>query len=314
ITKLNGNEKKCDKTFSIATSTTHLGKHLNSVHKIFSYQQYGKNSDGQTIIDPDKSMPTIPSMFSKIEAHKPVKKQKLLYRLTAWIVDDCQALTIPLLEDEDSESEPEDLIESLEQPTTSQSQKKITYPSSNPFVMLLQLRDAVEQLTRSLRHHPDFQQRKNEQTLSEKLLTNTEWMELEELTLLLGPFAQTTKLIGGTQYPTLSMILPTISLLFTHLYQMKESLTSSNILNICHQIEDSMTKHWEAPLMKAYIASYLDPRFKSMSFDKEKKKEVQEMIAEMIKTNTINTPEQTEMDQFFDGDNQSDYPLDNELE
>ncbi|CAG8516351.1 15763_t:CDS:2 [Dentiscutata erythropus] len=95
---------------------------------------------------------------------------------------------------------------------------------------------------------------------------------------------------------------------------MKESLTSSNILNICHQIENSMTKRWKAPLMEAYIAFYLDPRFKSMSFDKEKKKEVQEMIAEMIKTNTIDTPEQTEIDQFFDGDNQSDYPLDNELE
>ncbi|CAG8581898.1 5841_t:CDS:1, partial [Racocetra persica] len=94
ITKLNGNEKKYDKIFSIATSTTHLGEHLNSVHRIFSYQQYGKNSDGQTIIDPDKSMPTIPSMFSKMEAHKPIKQQKLLYRLTAWIVDDCQALTV----------------------------------------------------------------------------------------------------------------------------------------------------------------------------------------------------------------------------
>ncbi|CAG8581884.1 5840_t:CDS:2, partial [Racocetra persica] len=67
---------------------------------------------------------------------------------------------------------------------------------------------------------------------------------------------------------------------------MKESLTSSNILNICYQIEDSMTKCWEAPLIEAYIASYLDLRFKK----------------------------QTEMDQFFDSDNQSDYLLDNELE
>ncbi|CAG8797250.1 9352_t:CDS:2, partial [Gigaspora rosea] len=67
--KKDKSKKKLD--VIIATSTTHLGEHLNSVHRIFSYQQYGKNSDGQTIIDPDKSMPTIPSMFSKIEAHKP---------------------------------------------------------------------------------------------------------------------------------------------------------------------------------------------------------------------------------------------------
>ncbi|CAG8676632.1 5973_t:CDS:2 [Dentiscutata heterogama] len=105
-------------------------------------------------------------------------------------------------------------------------------------------------------------------------------MELEELTLLLGPFAHTTKLIGGAQYPTL----------------------------------DSITKCWEAPLMEAYISSYLDLCFKSMSFDKEKKKEVQKIIAEIINTNTINTSEQTKMDQFFDSDNQSDYPSDNKLE
>ena len=37
MTNSNGNEKKCDKKFSIATSTTHLGEHLNSVHQIFSY-------------------------------------------------------------------------------------------------------------------------------------------------------------------------------------------------------------------------------------------------------------------------------------
>ncbi|CAG8676615.1 5972_t:CDS:1, partial [Dentiscutata heterogama] len=83
ITNLNGNKKKCDKIFSITTSTTHLGKHLNSVYQIFSYQQYEKNLDGQTIIDPDKSIPTISLMFSKIEAYKPVKQQKLLYHLTA---------------------------------------------------------------------------------------------------------------------------------------------------------------------------------------------------------------------------------------
>ncbi|CAG8482048.1 5114_t:CDS:2 [Racocetra fulgida] len=101
--------------------------------------------------------------------------------------------------------------------------------------------------------------------------------------------------------------------------------TSTTHLDAVEQLARSLCRHpdfqqrkdgqtLKAPLIEAYIASYLDPRFKSMSFDKEKKKEVQEMIAEMIKTNTIDTPEQTEMDRFFDGDNQSDYPLDNELE
>ncbi|CAG8464267.1 3036_t:CDS:2 [Cetraspora pellucida] len=79
---------------NITTLTTHLCEHLNSVHQIFFYQQYKKISDEQTIIDSDKSMQTIPLMFSKIEVHKSAKQQKLLYRLTAWIVDYCQALSI----------------------------------------------------------------------------------------------------------------------------------------------------------------------------------------------------------------------------
>ncbi|CAG8604589.1 424_t:CDS:1, partial [Cetraspora pellucida] len=40
----------------------------------------------------------------------------------------------------------------------------------------------------------------------------------------------------------------------------------------------------------------------------------QEIIAEMIKTNTINIPEQTEMNQFFNDNNQTNYSTDNELE
>ncbi|CAG8535562.1 11374_t:CDS:2, partial [Dentiscutata heterogama] len=91
----------------------------------------------------------------------------------------------PLLEGEDSESEPEDLTELLEQLILQLQKKKKTYLSSNLFVMLFQLRDAVKQLARSLCYHPNFQQRKDRQTLSKKLLSNTEWIELEELTLLL---------------------------------------------------------------------------------------------------------------------------------
>ncbi|CAG8516369.1 15764_t:CDS:2 [Dentiscutata erythropus] len=170
VSKLNKPKLAARLLVGIAILTTHLGEHLNSVHRIFSYQQYGKNSDRQTIIDSDKLMPNIPSIFSKMEAHKPLLKSAL--KDTEW----------PLLEDEDSESEPEDLTESLEQPTISQLQKKNNLSIVEPihdvktrwnstFLVLkrlLQLQDAVEQLTRSLYHHPDFQQRKDRQTLSEK--------------------------------------------------------------------------------------------------------------------------------------------------
>ncbi|CAG8564782.1 11403_t:CDS:2, partial [Scutellospora calospora] len=47
------------------TSTTHLSKYLNAIYQIFSYKQYEKNLKGQTIIESDKSVQTIPSMFAK---------------------------------------------------------------------------------------------------------------------------------------------------------------------------------------------------------------------------------------------------------
>lgn len=525
ITNLDGYEKKCPKVFSFKTSTTHLGEHLNAVHRLFSQQQIEKNSE---IIESDKSIQTIPSIFAKLDSHKPAKQQKLLFLLTAWVVEDCQALTVvegqrfrelchemdprfkvpgsalvktkiresvlfaedqlrelvsktmesfsfttdmwtsmhrpyigitihwlsknfelyqavltieefpyshsgerqeqflskifehwnirdkliggttdndksvvkgmrlletphirctahtiqlaikdglsacdnilskakklnnwlvkrdryrqslrniqnefnqlstnisedsewPLLEDEDSDSEPEDLYESLAQSSRQVKKKEqsIVEPirdiktrwNSTFFVLkrLLQLRDAVEQLAKSLNRHPEYQQKKDGQNLSGRLLSEEEWNELEDLLKLLSPFAQSTKLIGGAQYPTLGMMLPTISLLLSHIRQMKTSLSSSSILNVCQRIENSMLARWESPPIEAYFASYLDPRFKNLSFaSNEKKKKVQDMLLEIIeaRANAIDTPVQTEMDQLYDGV-QLDFPIENEIE
>ncbi|CAG8521369.1 44322_t:CDS:2 [Gigaspora margarita] len=81
-----------------------------------------------------------------------------------------------------------------------------------------------------------------------KLLLENEWKELEKLIALLAPFAQMTES---------NEIL----------------LISSNILDICYQIEKSMLTRWEDPLIECYISSYLDPRFKNMNFISKKKKE-----------------------------------------
>ncbi|CAG8853164.1 11422_t:CDS:2, partial [Gigaspora margarita] len=164
---------------------------------------------------------------------------------------------------------------------------------------------------------PIRDQRKDGQSLSSKLLSENEWNELEELITLLAPFAQITELIGGSHYPTLSMMLPTISCLFTHLNQMKASLISPNILDICHQIENSMFTRWEDPLIECYILSYLDPRFKNMNFISKKKKEnVQNKLSEIVEiaTNTIDTLVQTEMDHFYNGEIRIEHLIDDELE
>ncbi|CAG8490601.1 17247_t:CDS:2, partial [Racocetra fulgida] len=94
IINLDRNEKNCDKIFSITTSTTHLGEHLNEIHRIFSNQQYSKNSKRQATVESDKSTPTIPSILSKVNSHSPAKQKKLTYHLISWIVKDCQPLTV----------------------------------------------------------------------------------------------------------------------------------------------------------------------------------------------------------------------------
>ncbi|CAG8662758.1 10320_t:CDS:2, partial [Racocetra fulgida] len=81
-------------------------------------------------------------------------------------------------------------------------------------------------------------------------------------------------------------------------------------------IFESPTQAEQSPLTEAYIASYLDPRFKNLSFtNNEKKKEVLDLLCEIIKTNNtaINAPARTEMDRFFDS-KIPDYVVDDELE
>ncbi|CAG8723727.1 12418_t:CDS:2, partial [Racocetra persica] len=64
VTLLDGNSKICNRTFSITTSTTHLGEHLNTIHRIFP------------------------------NPHKSVKQEKLVFHLAAWIVEDCQPMSV----------------------------------------------------------------------------------------------------------------------------------------------------------------------------------------------------------------------------
>ncbi|CAG8752607.1 19549_t:CDS:2 [Gigaspora margarita] len=260
VTILDGNEKKCDKRFS------------------------------QAIIELDKSTLTIPSILSKVDSHNPAKQSKLTSHDSELESDDSiefmpkQSTISPQFTSQIQLTLPMQSTQS----TSVQSQSKKGQTTVDPihdvktrwnstfFVLkrLLHLQDAVKQLARSLYHYSELQQRKDRQNLSKKLLLETEWEELNELKLLLEPFTQTTKLIGGAQYPTLGMMLPTISLLLSHLHQMNESLSSSIILDVCQKIEDSILNRWKEPSNEAYIASYLDPHFKKMSFTNKNKKKV----------------------------------------
>ncbi|CAG8653598.1 31909_t:CDS:2 [Gigaspora margarita] len=163
--------------------------------------QYGKNSKEQAVIELDKSTLTILSILSKNIPNK-------------WpLLDDSEPVS-----DNSIEFMPKQSIISPQLTSQIQSTLPMQSISVQSQTRLLHLQDAVKQLARSLCYYPELQQRKDGQNLSKKLLLETEWEELNELTLLLELFAQTTKLIGGAQYPTLGMMLSTISLLLSYLH------------------------------------------------------------------------------------------------
>ncbi|CAG8831004.1 24122_t:CDS:2, partial [Gigaspora margarita] len=126
------------------------------------------------------------------------------------------------------------------------------------------------------------QQRKDGQHLSDKLLSKSEWNELNELILLFSPLP-INKINWRCTIP---------HSWYNTFYYFTTNLTF-------------------LPLMEAYIAFYLDPQFKNISFTNNKKKEVADLLSEMIKTN--NTLARTEIDQFFDGEIPN-YVVDDELE
>lgn len=54
---------------------------------------------------------------------------------------------------------------------------------------------------------------KDAKKLKSIIITEDEWIVLEELTILLAPFAEITELLGGSNYSTISFMWPAITIL-----------------------------------------------------------------------------------------------------
>ncbi|CAG8746061.1 11012_t:CDS:2, partial [Gigaspora rosea] len=331
------------------------------------------NLDGiEKKFESDKSTPTILSMLSKIDNHRPAKQQKLSSRLISWIVEDCQPLSV--VEEKTFQLFCQEMDPRFKVPGSAHIKTKIR---ESVLFAEEQLRSLLSETMETFcfttdmwtsMHTPyigvtihwllkNFDLYQAVLTIEEFPYPHTGERQEQFLSKIFEYWSIHNKLIGGTtdndkatvkedsewpllgdedselesdddsselilpaqstsSYPTLGMMLPTILLLLSHLHQMNESINSS-ILSVCEKIEDSISKRWETPLIEAYIASYLDPRFKNMSFtNNEKKRCVKNAISEMIEViaNTIDAPMQTEMDRFFDGNIQTDYLVYNELE
>lgn len=114
--------------------------------------------------------------------------------------------------------------------------------------------------------NPDRSTRVDGDNLKKLLLSPEDWIALEELILLLRPFVDATNLTSGSVYPTLSLWYPTLYCLRKYLKNITHNLTSPQIKVTCNEILASLHKRWDIPDELGCVASFLDPRFKSLNF------------------------------------------------
>ncbi|CAG8471110.1 1001_t:CDS:2 [Racocetra fulgida] len=170
----------CGETFALLTSTSTLGAHLCTVHRLSEKAQN------------DPTQPTLLDTITKPSSLSSKKKYKLTSRLLAWLIDDMLAFNImenDKFHDFVYEAEPQ---------------------------RLLLLNESIQLLVKKMVQNADREIRKDGKKLEALLLNKEELLGLKELISLLEPFACATCLMGGDTYPTLSLMLPTIATLQKH--------------------------------------------------------------------------------------------------
>lgn len=130
---------------------------------------------------------------------------------------------------------------------------------------LVDLREAIVALANNLIKDPERVVRNDGNSLKEKIISDNDWQGLDELCKLLNPFARASVYMGGSQYPTLGMIYPTIQRLFRHLDQIENQLTDPFVIDTHNSLRDSVQRRWEDPNIVGWLAMLLDPCFKSLS-------------------------------------------------
>ena len=81
---------------------------------------------------------------------------------------------------------------------------------------------------------------------------------------LLIPAEQATKLLGGENYTTLAITIPIIEEVIQHFKNVQ--LSNVTITNIRNAILNDLTSRWNVYNNIGIIASFLDPRFKNLTF------------------------------------------------
>lgn len=148
---------------------------------------------------------------------------------------------------------------------------------------LLKLRESVELLIKNLSNDPNRDYKNDGISLDSLFLTNNEWVAVEELVNILKPFADATKILSGSNYPTLNIVNPIINNLNKKLREFQEKIDDLEIGKVIYVMLEQINYRWRDPGMTALVATFLDPRFRDLNFlNLVERKEVHKYVHNLI--------------------------------
>jgi len=134
----------------------------------------------------------------------------------------------------------------------------------NSLVRLYELKNSIKWLANFLENSQLRIDNHDFNTMDQFLPSSIEWQIIHELANLLAPAEQATKLLGGENYTTLAITIPIIEEVIQHFKNVQ--LSNVTITNIRNAILNDLTSRWNVYNNTGIIASFLDPRFKNLTF------------------------------------------------
>ena len=140
------------------------------------------------------------------------------------------------------------------------------------FQRLAILKPAIQMLKASLMNETSSYSRKEAEKLEKLCPTIGEWNVIKEISELLNPFEEATRLLSGVKYPTIGFTYPSICNLKEKLESDFSLLETDRAIGCRDAILEDMMARWEFPQDLCLKGSFFDPRFKSLEFINSKEK------------------------------------------
>jgi len=140
------------------------------------------------------------------------------------------------------------------------------------FQRLAILKPAIQMLKASLMNETSSYSRKEAEKLEKLCPTISEWNVIKEISELLNPFEEATRLLSSVKYPTIGFTYPSICNLKEKLESDFSLLETDSAIGCRDAILEDMMARWEFPQDLCLKGSFFDPRFKSLEFINSKEK------------------------------------------